>query len=397
MLGAFSNSQQFVYSASYQQPITDWWDQVLTLSRQTETLEAFSGTVRQNLQTGAVSAATSSRTEINTVANRIELQHNFHVSKSLLLSAGYQYREQQGANLNLLTGAKTVSNRILADHAGFAQAQLNLWDRVFGTAGVRQDEYNVFGSATTYRATGGYLHQETGTKIRSSYATGFRAPSINQLVFPDFGNANLKPERSQSMDVGVDQYLFNNRVTLSGGYFWNRYRDMIVAQRDASVCGVGSVGAPNSCAQNIGTVGAKGWEASVKYAVFRDLQWAKSLDVQAQYTNILTRNFSLQPGNRAPRTPVDQWSMIVSYQPIDPVRVNLEGRYVGSRFDEVNNLLRMRAFDVWNLSATYDVTSRIQTYVRAENIFDEKYEEILYYGTPGRSIFVGLRMNYDAK
>ena len=57
----------------------------------------------------------------------------------------------------------------------------------------------------------------------------------------------------------------------------------------------------------------------------------------------------------------------------------------------------MRAFDVWNLSATYDVTSRIQTYVRAENIFDEKYEELMFYGTMGRSIFAGLRMNYDAK
>jgi vitamin B12 transporter len=119
--------------------------------------------------------------------------------------------------------------------------------------------------------------------------------------------------------------------------------------------------------------------------------------VQAQYTNTLTRNLVQQPGNRAPRMPVDQWSMIISYQPIDPVRVNLEGRYVGSRFDDVNNRQPMRAFDVWNLSATYDVTNRVQTYVRADNIFNEKYEEIQFYGTPVRSIFVGLRVNYDAK
>ena len=42
-----------------------------------------------------------------------------------------------------------------------------------------------------------------------------------------------------------------------------------------------------------------------------------------------------QPGNRVPRIPVDQWSMIISYQPIDPLRINLEGRYVGSRFNDV--------------------------------------------------------------
>lgn len=398
VLGSFNNSQQFVYSASYKQPITAWWNQDLTLSRQTEVLDFEPGTTRRNVSTGAVSRPTSNPSRINTLANRIEWQHNFQVSKPLLLSGGYQFRDQQGENFDMRTGATTINNRMVTSHAGFAQAQLNLWDRVFGTAGVRQDEYNVFGSATTYRTTGGYLHQETGTKIRSSYATGFRAPTINQLFSPTqgFGNPNLKPERSQSMDIGVDQYLFNNRVTLSGGYFWNRFRDMIVAQQTVDVCGVTGV-TVNSCAQNIGTVVTKGWEASVKYAVVRDLPLVKSLDVQAQYTNTLTRNLSQQPGNRAPRTPVDQWSLIVSYQPIDPVRVNLEGRYVGSRFDDVNNRQQMRAFDVWNLSATYDVTSRIQTYVRAENIFDEKYEELMFYGTMGRSIFAGLRMNYDAK
>ncbi len=95
--------------------------------------------------------------------------------------------------------------------------------------------------------------------------------------------------------------------------------------------------------------------------------------------------------------PVDQWSTIISYQPIDPVRINLEGRYVGSRFNDGANRQSMPAFDVWNLSATYNVTNQVQTYVRADNIFNEKYEEVLLFGTPVRSIFFGLRVNYDAK
>ena len=398
VLGAFSNSQQFVYSAAYNQPITPWWNQALTVSRQTEDFLSSSGTIQRDLQTGAVSPAFASRSQINTLANRVEWQHNFQLGKPLLLSAGYQFRDQQGENRDLLTNNLDIPNKVLSSHAGFAQAQLNLWDRVFATAGVRQDEYNVFGSATTYRTTAGYLHQETGTKIRSSYATGFRAPTFNQLYFPNFGNPNLKAEKSQSMDIGVDQYLMNDRLTLSGGFFWNHFRDMIVAQQSLAVCGLSPFGpGAASCAQNIGAVSTKGWEVSVKYAVVKDVLFIKSLDVQAQYTNTLTRNLTEQPGNRAPRMPVDQWSLIVSYQPIDPVRINLEGRYVGSRFNDVNNLQSMRAFDVWNVSASYDVTNRVQTYVRLDNIFNEKYEEILLFGTPVRSIFVGLRVNYDAK
>lgn len=395
-LGAFTNSQQFVYSASYNQPITTWWNQALTVSRQTEASESFSGTTQRNVQTGAVSTPFLFRSQIDTLANRVEWQHNFQVGKPLLLSAGYQFRDQQGENRDLLTNNLDIPHKVLSSHAGFAQAQLNLWDRVFATAGVRQDEYNVFGSATTYRATAGYLHQETGTKVRSSYATGFRAPTFNQLYFPNFGNPDLKPEKSQSMDIGVDQYLLDNRLTLSGGFFWNRFRDMIVAQQSAAVCGT-SFGFANFCAQNFGLVNTKGWEASVKYAVVRDVPWVKSLDIQAQYTNTLTRNLEEQPGNRVPRIPVDQWSLIISYQPIDPVRINLEGRYVGSRFNDDSNLQPMRAFDVWNISASYDVTNRVQTYVRVDNIFNEKYEEVLLFGTPVRSIFVGLRVNYDAK
>ena len=390
-VGAFTNSQQFVYSASYNQPITAWWNQALTVSRQTEDSESSSGTAQRNVQTGVISAV-ASRSQIDTLANRVEWQHNFQIGKPLLLSAGYQFRDQQGENRNLLTNNLSIPHKIVSSHAGFAQAQLNLWDRVFATAGVRQDEYNVFGSATTYRTTAGYLHQETGTKLRGSYATGFRAPTLNQLYFPNFGNPDLKPEKSQSMDIGVDQYLLDNRLTLSGGFFWNRFRDMIIAQANSFSCGPFGF-----CAENIGTVNTKGWEASVKYAVVKDMPFIKSLDVQAQYTNTLTRNLDQQLGNRAPRIPVDQWSMIISYQPIDPLRINLEGRYVGSRFNDSTNLQSMRAFDVWNVSASYDVTSRVQTYVRLDNIFNEKYEEVLLFGTPVRSIFVGLRVNYDAK
>ena len=391
VFGAKSQSKQYVYAGNYTQPITDWWSQKLTLSRTTENLTSSSGAISRELATGVTGpVGFPFKSLIETTSNRIEWQHNFQVGKPLLLTAGYQFRDQQGENRDLLTNNLDIPHKVLSSHAGFAQAQLNLWDRVFATAGVRQDEYNVFGSATTYRATAGYLHQETGTKVRGSYATGFRAPTFNQLYFPNFGNPNLKPEKSQSMDIGIDQYLFDNRLTLSGGFFWNHYRDMIVAQENNFSCGPFGF-----CAANIGAVSAKGWEASVKYAVVKDVPFIKSLDVQAQYTNTLTRNLDEQAGNRVPRIPVDQWSMIISYQPIDPLRINLEGRYVGSRFNDVNNLQSMRAFDVWNISAAYDVTNRVQTYLRVDNLFNEKYEEILFFGTPVRSIFAGLRVNYD--
>ena len=77
--------------------------------------------------------------------------------------------------------------------------------------------------------------------------------------------------------------------------------------------------------------------------------------------------------------------------------VNLAARYMGSRLNDVLNRQPQRAFDVWSFSATYDVTKRVQAYTRVENLFDEKYEEILNTGSAVRSIYVGIKVHYDAK
>ena len=387
VFGSKTRDQELVYTGMYDQRMTNWWSQKITLAREQDESLFLPGTLQRNLTTGLQTVPFGSPNETRVLSNRIEVQENFQIWKPLLLTTGYQLRDQQGEN------DSGLSNKIIRSNAGFAQAQLNLWDRVFGTAGIRQDSYNVFGDATTYRGTAGYFHPETNTKIRTSYATGFRAPTINQLFFPQFGNPNLGPEKSQSFDVGVDQKLIGDRVRLSVGHFWNRYRDLIVTSLNDPVC------APFStflaCPRNVGAAVTKGWEASAGLTLVRDHPFAKNLELQGQYTNTLTRNVS--DALRLPRWPVDQWSAILTYQPITPLVVNLAGRYVGSRFNDLQNRQSQKAFDVWTLSASYDVTRQIQVYTRAENIFNEKYEEILNAGTPVRSIYVGLKVNYDAK
>jgi vitamin B12 transporter len=184
-------------------------------------------------------------------------------------------------------------------------------DRLLLTAGLRQDSYNVFGDATTYRVTGGYLIPETGTKLRASYATGFRTPTINQLFFPGFGNPNLKPEESKSLDAGIEQRLLKDRLQLSARYFWNRFQNLIVNVP------AGALLRP----ENVGQTKSQGWEASFQYAVF------KNLGLRGQYTYTLTRDLST--GNRLPRWPVHQAVAGLSYQPIEAIRIHLDYRYVG--------------------------------------------------------------------
>ena len=385
---AKSTNQEFVYSGVYYQPITDWWTQQLTVSRMDSELDTQAGTFQKNLVTKIVTPVSNfNNSEITTQNNRVEWQNNFQVLDPLLLTVGYQFRQQQGEN----ESDSGFSKQTLETHSGFAQLQLNLFDRFFATAGFRQDSTNTAGDATTYRVTGAYLLKETDTKIRSSYATGFRAPSINELFFPNFGNPDLKPEKSQSLDVGIDQKFFGDRAKLSVGYFWNRYRELILSPFDPVGCaGLSSFG---FCAQNIGSAKSQGWEVNGNLVLAEEARFIKLLDVSGQYTYTITRD--LETAARLPLSPVHQGSVVLTYKPIDPLTLTTTFRYVGSRFNTTGNQQALPDFHVINLAASYDFTSSMQGYVRVDNLLDRDYEERLFFGTPVRSVFGGIRVNFD--
>ena len=371
VFGAKTLDHRLILSGSYDQPVTSWWSQKLTLARDREFAFTFFGTAQRDLSTGVVTPISPTFTsDLETLNHRIEWQHNFQIGKPLLLTAGYQFREGVADSPSFST---TSRSKVISSHAGFAEAQVNVLDRVLFTGGVRQDSYNAFGDATTYRITGGYLLKETGTKFRGSYATGFRAPTINDLFFPGFSNPNLKPEKSKSMDLGVDQKLFQDKLLLTGGFFWNRFRNLIQLDQ-------------NFIPQNVGNALTHGWEVGFQYAAL------KNLELRGQYSWILTRN--LDTGGRLARRPVDLASAGLSYQLIDPLRFNLEYRLVGGRVNDTANTQKMPSFDVVNVSATYNVTKQWQIFGRIDNLFDKDYEEVLFFGTPTRSVFAGVKFTY---
>ncbi len=390
VVDANNDSKGLVLTGIWEQPITDWYSHVLTLARAKEASPFDPGVSQRNLSSGVVSVPFGGPNETKVLSNRIETQHNFQLMKEVALNMGYQFREQQGKND---TG---LSTKITSSHSGFAQFQVNLFERLFATAGVRQDSYNTFGDATTYRVTGGYLLKETNTKIRSSWATGFRAPTINELFFPNFGNPNLDPEKSKSFDVAVDQFLFSKRLKLSVGYFYNRYKDLIETIQNLGVCGAGPFGT-NFCPVNVSKAKTKGWESSASLVLAQDLPFMKLLDILAQYTYTSTRN--LDTNRRLARVPVDQVSIRVHYQPIAPLSLVLDFRWVGSQFNRPSTAQddsqRVPSFKVVNLVASYDVMKQVEVYTRIDNLFNEEYEEILFFGTPVRSIFGGIRVQFD--
>jgi vitamin B12 transporter len=105
-------------------------------------------------------------------------------------------------------------------------------DRLFAAVGFRFDHHSLTGQAFTYRLAPAYIFKATQTKLRASFGTGFKSPSLYQLYAPGtafgpIGNEGLKPERSTGWDAGVEQTFFGGRARAALTYFHNDFENLI--------------------------------------------------------------------------------------------------------------------------------------------------------------------------
>jgi outer membrane cobalamin receptor len=75
-------------------------------------------------------------------------------------------------------------------------------------------------------ASTAYFIAASGTKVRLHAGTGYRAPSLYERFGSSgsafrsyYGNPQLRPERSWSIDGGFDQFVFHEKLQVSGTYF----------------------------------------------------------------------------------------------------------------------------------------------------------------------------------
>ncbi|MGC8759898.1 MAG: TonB-dependent receptor [Bryobacteraceae bacterium] len=80
-----------------------------------------------------------------------------------------------------------------------------------------------------------YFLPSSGTKLRAHAGNGFRAPTLYERMgssffwgaFSPLGDPQLRPERTISFDVGVDQYFASSRYRAGATYFYTRLQEVI--------------------------------------------------------------------------------------------------------------------------------------------------------------------------
>ncbi len=280
------------------------------------------------------------------------------------------------------TGTSGIDKTLDRYHL-FVLHQFSIGPRLHLSAGVRYDDFEQSGSATTYRATAAFDLFETDTKLRASVGTGARAPSAYQLFDPVYGNSSLEMEHSFGVDGGFDQYFLDRRAKLSVTGFYNRYKDLI-EYYDPD----GWLGPIPGTYGNVARAETSGVEVSGSFEVV-----PRALTLAASYTYLHTED--LATGQALLRRPRHSGMASVIYTGIDDL--SLEGRvvYVGERLDYVgSSVATVDDFARVDLFANYKVNDTFELTGRIENLFDKHYHVVEGYETAGFSVYGGARVKF---
>jgi vitamin B12 transporter len=257
------------------------------------------------------------------------------------------------------------------------------------TGGVRRDEHSRFGGATTFDGSGVYSPNEGKTTLRASYSEGFKAPSLYQLQ-GDYGNQQLQPERSHGYDVGVTQKALEGAVEASVTWFHRDTTDLIQFVSCATNTGI-CLNRPYGTYNNVAEARSEGVEATLK------LHPVEALTVAANYSSIDARNETTGDANfgkHLARRPGQSVNSSVDYRWVFGLETGVTVTHVGSSYDDAANANRLQGYVLTDIRASFPVLHNVSIYGRIENLFDEKYETALGYGTLGRAAYAGVRLRY---
>lgn len=314
---------------------------------------------------------------------KFDWQNNFYLHDTNTATFGIETEEDRGESSyyeETIYGPyeNTFVRKSARTTGYYLQDQIRLRDSWFTTLGVRFDDHSRFGVDTNYRIASAYLIQQSGTKIKGSFGTGFKAPTLIQL-YSYWGNENLGPEKSKGWDYGLEQSLLGKRAVIGVTYFHNKIENLI------QFAGGGY--------NNVGQAVMKGVE------VFGQAHPAENLDFRMNYTH--TNAKDIATAERLIRRPGDKFNFGLQYGFLDRGSVYLEIIYEGERDDLVFDpftfesvRVRLDDYVLFNPAFSYRLSDHLQMFFRVDNLFNREYEAISGYGTAGIEAYGGLKVNF---
>lgn len=301
------------------------------------------------------------------------------------LQAGEQHRVTGGLtveqNHTVNTGFGDINERQQLI-AVFVQDEWTPVEHVHLTAGLRSDDHDTFGRATTGRTTAAWLSADAHWKLRATYGTAFRSPSFLDLYGQSsfyVGNPSLHPEKARGWDGGVDYFLSGNRGLLSATWFDTRFDNLITFD----------FGVFPGTVKNVGRARTRGLELSGKFTL------PEVLEARLAYTYLEADDRS--NGARLLRRPRHSGALDLWHDFGRGFSAGTGLAFAAQREDvDAATFATIHAEDytVLRLYGAWQLNPRVTLKVRLENLLNEKYEEVNGYPQLGRGVFAGVEVKF---
>jgi vitamin B12 transporter len=272
----------------------------------------------------------------------------------------------------------------------------NLTERFSYTVSGRLDDNSDYDQFRTYRL-GANASLFPAVRLRASLSTAFNAPAFNQLrpTLYTVGSPDLRPERIRSAEMGLVATLRRELIQLSASYFTQRFSDLIQYVNGGPPAFKGSYA-------NLTGATSNGYEAEFQVSPVRN--WRGS----ASFTVVKPRVTQVDPayqggsqvGDALIRRPSHSGTVVLSYARPSSGSFGAAINFVGKRPDIdfaqfPSPRVTLPAYAKLDLSAELPLTGParggLSLNARLENALDKRYEDVLRYAAPGRTILVGAR------
>ena len=342
--------------------------QLLTLEYQGEMSAEWTNLLRASYQTDQLQSGANVISAYDTTRRQFTAQTTWTPSP----------QQQLVGAVDLLTESidSTEFNAPDRDNTGLVLGYTGRFGAQKLQADLRWDHNSVYDNQTTGKFGWG-MDLAEGWSVRAVAGTAFRAPTFNDLYFPNFGVVTLQPERSRSVEAGVDYKAAMTSVAATA--YYNKVSDLIGYQPDPNQCPPGlNFGCAGNTArallQGITIQGLQQW-GSFQFTLALD--WLNAKDQDTQQT--------------LPRRAANQQTFAVDWNE-GPWQLGGTVLRVSQRPDTG---VLLPAYTLLNLNARWRVERFWQVEFRLQNAFDSDYQPARDYQDVGRQVWLGL--HYDGR
>ena len=317
--------------------------------------------------------------------------YNINLDNSVLF--GLEREDDQIGYNKDMTGRVNKDAYVTSSYFDF---QSRVTKNIYATFGSRFDEHNHAGNEDSHRATLAYLFNDKSTKLKSSYGTGFRFPSLYELNFLNSFNSSMKAETSESFDFGIEKSFLNLGLSIDASYFNLKYGDALEGWK----------GPKGDWSTNNfpGVVKSQGLELISKWKKSETLNFGMNYTYTSTYDGAEQddpdKNESYHDARmvRVPRHIINLATniKIPGYKNLD-LTLNTKWSDSARDYGNGNRTWRDETIDdylVNDLSIKSNLWDTYNLFFDINNILDEKYETTRDYSQMDRSFNFGIRRIY---